>query len=327
MRAMYDLIGDNESTDVSYPWILYWYTGLTADEVYELAMKSHRLYRDYPSEAVALTSPSGVKSLAGVVTADFTKGITVTDNTRELWHALKENGIDVWVCSASQLDVIRAAVDYFGLHDDITGITAMTIQEKNGVFCPKYDYETGYPVLAVENSGWIKTEHPNGAQTQGKGKVATIENTLFPRYGVGPIAGFMDSTGDFNFCTEFSSLKLVVCFNRLRKSTDGGGLIAEVAMYQKDELGYTLASANQAGDTLYVLQGRDENDPRCLRNGNATVALNQYSEKLFADERNQEQLRHMTDAKMTTADALNTLSRKETNSCGFLKEYDGYHSH
>jgi hypothetical protein len=38
--------------------------------------------------------------------------------------------------------------------------------------------------------------------------------------------------------------------------TDGGGLISAIAIYQRDGLGYDLAKANAAGDTLYVLQGR-----------------------------------------------------------------------
>jgi len=40
MMNMYFLIGDNESTDVSYPWITYWYTGMTEGEVYTLAKES-----------------------------------------------------------------------------------------------------------------------------------------------------------------------------------------------------------------------------------------------------------------------------------------------
>ena len=76
----------------------------------------------------------------------------------------------------------------------------------------------------------------------------------------------MDSSGDFNFCTEFDSLKFVICYNRAnRKITEGAGLIAVLAVYQKDTLGYNLKKANAAGDTYYVLQGRDENGLRTMR--------------------------------------------------------------
>ena len=41
MRAMYSFIGDVESAAVSYPWVLYWFTGMTEQEVYDLAYASH----------------------------------------------------------------------------------------------------------------------------------------------------------------------------------------------------------------------------------------------------------------------------------------------
>ncbi|MBR5309995.1 MAG: hypothetical protein IKU42_02585, partial [Oscillospiraceae bacterium] len=44
MRAMYDLVYDAESPAVAYPWVLYWFTGMTEQEVYDLAYASHSLY-------------------------------------------------------------------------------------------------------------------------------------------------------------------------------------------------------------------------------------------------------------------------------------------
>ncbi|MBR5309932.1 MAG: bifunctional metallophosphatase/5'-nucleotidase, partial [Oscillospiraceae bacterium] len=41
MRAMYDLVYDAESPAVAYPWVLYWFTGMTEQEVYDLAYASH----------------------------------------------------------------------------------------------------------------------------------------------------------------------------------------------------------------------------------------------------------------------------------------------
>jgi hypothetical protein len=145
----------------------------------------------------------------------------------------------------------------------------------------------------------------------------------------------MDSTGDFNFCTEFKTLKLVVCFNRAnRKVTDGGGLIAEVAIYEKDTLGYDLAKANAAGDTLYVLQGRDENGKRTFRNGNSTILLGSEEETLFKGPENRIQLQRMIDEKMTIRDILNTFAVRQKAgengfdfNTGFVSEYAGYHTH
>lgn len=177
---------------------------------------------------------------------------------------------------------------------------------------------------------------PVKAETQGAGKVTAIVNAIAPEYGDhGPVAGFMDSTGDFNFCTEFRTLKLVVCFNRAnRKVTDGGGLIAEVAMYEKDTLGYDLAKANEAGDTLYLLQGRDENGKRTLRNSNRTIRLGEEKETLFNSSENEKQLKTMIDKDMKIEDILNTFAIRQRAGkngfdfdTGFAVEYSGYHTH
>ena len=337
MRALYSLVYDAQSSNVAYPWVTYWFTGMTEDEIYGLGMKGFAEYKDVDSSTVTWTSPESIESKAGVVSYEWTSGIQVTENIKELWRALEDNGIDVWVCSASATGVIRAAVDTFGLHEYCTGMLGMTDKtDENGKYIAECDVETGCGYYANEDGSWTRMTRPTKAQTQGVGKVIAIANAIAPEYGDhGPIAGFMDSTGDFNFCTEFETLKLAVCFNRAnRKVTDGGGLVAEVAMYQKDTLGYDLQKANEAGDTLYVLQGRDENGKRTFRNSNKTLLLGDTNETLFRNADNEAQLQKMIDDRMTVADILNTWSMKQAAgengfdfNTGFLTEYAGYHSH
>ena len=114
--------------------------------------------------------------------------------------------------------------------------------------------------------------------------------------------------------------------------TEGGGLIAAAAMYEKDTLGYDLAKANKAGDTLYILQGRDETGLRTLRDNNKTVKLN-GEEKLFRDEHNDALLQAMIDGKMSVRDAFRKYAVKTPAAenglgfdTGFLDEYRGYHA-
>ena len=116
--------------------------------------------------------------------------------------------------------------------------------------------------------------------------------------------------------------------------TDGGGLIAELAMYQKDTLGYDLKKANDSGDTLYVLQGRDENGKRTLRSSNKTILYGSEKETLFKNADNYAQLEKMIEENLTTKDILNNWSLKSIADenvfefdTGFLTEYAGYHSH
>ena len=345
MRAMYDLVYDSESAAVAYPWVLYWFTGFTEDEVYALAKASHEYYREEESEYVTWTSPK-IRSKIGICECEWTSGVQVPDNIKELMAALKNNGIRVYICSASLTDVVRAAIDVWGLHDSVDGLLAMTNKIKDGKYVNEYDYETGCGWTAAEEGKWERGKKATKAQTQGAGKVTAIDNVLVKEFGHGPIAGFMDSTGDFNFCTEYKTLKVVCCFNRAsRKVTDGGGLIGELAVYQNKELEYDFGKAEEAGDIYYVLQGRDENSYRSLRDSDATVRLGESEEEAHVfrnygeNERNlnEEQLEYMKENNMTTEEIIDTFAIKRKaddpeNKLGFeygfltKEEFAGYRS-
>ena len=337
---MYGMIAEAESELAAYPWITYLFAGMTEQEVYDLAYASHSFYKEVETSTVTWATPEEIDktSKVGHVEYEWTSGTQVSENIKELWKTLQANGIDVWVCSASATDPIRAAIDVWGLHDYCKGMLAMTNVLEDGKYVNAYDYEKGCGWYAMPDGRWKKMKTPEGAQTQGAGKVTAIANAIAPEYGGhGPIAGFMDSTGDYNFCTEFDTLKLVICFNRAsRKVTDGGGVISEVAMYEKDTLKYDFVRADSAGDTLYLLQGREENGLRGLRNSNATMLLGKKKEKLLKNEDNEAQLKYIIEKRMTVEDIINTFAIKtaadeEGNELGFkygfLKEYGGYHQH
>ncbi|MBP1574775.1 MAG: hypothetical protein J6C34_04075 [Oscillospiraceae bacterium] len=333
MRAMYSFVGDVESASVSYPWVLYWFTGMTEQEVYDLAFASHSKYLEVESVYTTWTSPETIESEAGIVTVEFTDGTCASEPLKGLWKALDEAGIDVWVCSASATDPIRAAIDAFGLHDYVTGMLAMTnVVGEDGKYVHNYDYETGCGWLK-DGDGWKRDDAPIKAQTQGVGKVTAINNAILPKYNnVGPLACFMDSTGDWNFCTEYANTKLVINFNRAnRKVTDGGGIAAAIAIYQRDYLGYDLATANANGDTLYVLQGREENGLRGLRSSNFTMRLGKDTELLFREDNNFIMLHYMIANELTTEEAINLFTVKTAAEdsvidvkYGCVSEYAGY---
>lgn len=337
LRLLYELVDAVESSSIAYPWVLFWFTGMTEDEVYNLAKKSHEKYSLLETSEITWTSPDSIESRIGSVSYTWTSGFGVTENIKELWKCLDDNGIDVWVCSASCTGAVRAAIDVLGLHEYCTGMLAMTVEtDEDGKHINKYDYDNGFGYYAKDDETWEMMSVPEKAQPFCEGKVTAITNAIAPEYSnQGPIACFMDSTGDFNFCTEFKSTKLVCCFNRAnRKVTDGGGLIAETAIYQRDTLGYNLKSANDAGDTFYVLQGRDENGMRSFRNSNLTLRYGETEEKLFADESNQIQLDYIIEKNLTTAEIFSMFAVKSSAEespiyidTGFLDEYAGYHSH
>ena len=322
MNCLYSSIYHRESPTVAYNWTKYWVCGMTEAQVDELSARSNSICSSMETTAGRWHGSDRIASLAGPMQYDYVLGVGVTDNARELWKTLHDNGIDVWVCSASGIDQIRAAVDAFGLRDYCSGVLAMTIsQDGSQLYTNSYNYKTGYAAIPTSD-GWTKGNRATGAQTAGPGKVTAIMNAIAPLYGgATPLAGFMDSTGDFNFCTEFSSLRTVVCFNRAnRKITDGGGLIAEVAIYEKETLGYDYAKARKSGDTLYLLQGRDENGLRTFRSSNKTLRYGSDEERLFANQDNEEQLAQMIRDGLTVKQAIDRYSSN------FLESYSGYHS-
>jgi|GEM_PF-2767737 len=258
-RLMYDIIGDNMSTSVSYPWITYWFTGMTSKQVTALATESHEKYMGLTKDWTlkfyqdSWTSPADYVSRTGQQKVSFNMGITISPELKELYKALDSAGIDVWICSASFIDVIEAISKnpaVFGL-EGVDGVVAMTNKMTDGKWTNAYDYDLH-------------------AQTQGVGKSETIDKVIAPQYaGHGPIFTAGDSQGDFNFCTEYKDTAVCLILNRQRK--DDFGILAAAAVYQQGK-GIDFAKAQAAGDTLYVLQGRDEN-AGVYWNSNETVSI------------------------------------------------------
>ncbi len=242
-RWLYDAIGDSMDVSVSYPWITYWFTGMSSKQVHDLALEAFTMYARASQDPAfwskkKWTSPASYPGAgAGQLSVSHKQGITVSPEMRELFAALDANGIDVWICSASYLDVITAAVKAFDL-PGVDGVMAMTNRKDGIVYANAYDY----------------AYH---AQTQGVGKAETIDKLVRPLYrGAGPVLVAFDSQGDFNFCSEYRDTMVGLCLNRARK--DDAGLLAAVALWQNAG-NVTLADAARAGDIRYVLQGRNEN--------------------------------------------------------------------
>ncbi|WP_283675456.1 haloacid dehalogenase-like hydrolase [Butyricicoccus sp. Marseille-Q5471] len=254
LRYMYSAVGDTFDASVSYPWVTYLFTGMTSDEVYALAGKSHRYWSDYGTfTEKSWTSPDQGK--AGKITASYLTGITFTEEVKDLYQTLMANNIDVYVVSASFIDVIRAAAcdPYFGLNVPKNQVFAMELKKDvNGRYIADYNYDFG---------GTGKY-----AQTQAAGKSTVIENFIQPKYnGDGPLMVFGDSAGDYNMMTDFDDTVLGVIFNRYRKTSDP---IWKCSV----EASKTIGQANPR----YVLQGRDNNIGQLIPT--------QYSRMLGSDD-------------------------------------------
>ena len=261
LRYMYSAVGDTFDASVSYPWVTYLFTGMTSQEVYDLAAESHAYWAAYGRYASETwTSPVELPGEAGVVSVSFNTGLTFTDELKDLYATLMANDIDVYIISASYIDVIQAANQTMGYNVPAENVFAMRNKvDEEGRYINEYDYDWGGEGLY--------------AQTQAAGKSTIITNFIAPKYdGAGPLMVFGDSAGDWNMMTDWmddGDTVLGVIFNRYRKPS------SDPIWEGSNEAAQTIGDA----DARFVLQGRNENTGE-LRPSEKSILLGSTEEVL-----------------------------------------------
>ncbi|OFI46906.1 hypothetical protein BG262_03710 [Floricoccus penangensis] len=225
LRYLYTAINKAFGTDIS----IYLYAGMTSAEAGELVEKAidDQLQREL--KHITWSSPEDMETSSGMVQVTFKDGIRVIEEMRNLYQELMAKGIDVYICSASYIDVIKvfANNEKYGYNIPLENVFAMRLVKDNGVIEAKFD--ENYP------------------KTVKKGKVETIEKLISPKYnGAQPILVAGDSNGDYPMLTEFTDLQVGIIHN-----IGVQGLISDLT----DEVMETPETENQN----YLLQGRDEN--------------------------------------------------------------------
>lgn len=229
VRYLYEAIGDTFDVSVSYPWVLYLFTGLNEQQVRKMTQETADWQLTQPVEKVKWTSPASLPGKAGVVSVSWKNGLRLVPEMQDLFRAFRAAGIDIWICSASFVDVVKeiSSNPKYGYHSPDSRVIGMELErDANGVI--QTEFRRGYD------------------QTQGKGKTKAIERFLVSKYGYGPIFVAGDSEGDMNMMQDFADTKLVLIVNRLKgKDIDKLSRVA-AANYGKD-------------DPKVLLQGRDDN--------------------------------------------------------------------
>ncbi|URZ86584.1 haloacid dehalogenase-like hydrolase [Floricoccus penangensis] len=225
LRYLYTAINKAFGTDIS----IYLYAGMTSAEAGELVEKAidDQLQREL--KHITWSSPEDMETSSGMVQVTFKDGIRVIEEMRDLYQELMAKGIDVYICSASYIDVIKvfANNEKYGYNIPLENVFAMRLVKDNGVIEAKFD--ENYP------------------KTVKKGKVETIEKLISPKYnGAQPILVAGDSNGDYPMLTEFTDLQVGIIHN-----IGVQGLISDLT----DEVMEAPETENQK----YLLQGRDEN--------------------------------------------------------------------
>lgn len=264
LRFMYNNLGDFFDHAVSYPWVTYLFTGMTPNEIKELSAESHKYWADYGRYAEnVVTSPVELPGNTGIVSTSYISGLTFTDELRDLYATLMANGIDVYIVSASHVDVVRAANEAMGYGIPDNHVFAMQNKlDSSGRYINEYNYDWG--------------GEGKYAQTQGEGKSTIIKNFIAPNYNdMGPLMVFGDSAGDWNMMTDWMAddgtgdTQLGVIFNRYRKPSSDP--IWEGSYKASQTIGQDNAQ--------FVLQGRDENNGQ-LRPSEKSIMLGSTEEVL-----------------------------------------------
>lgn len=225
---LYEAINDTHGSSVGYPWVLYFFTNMTVEEVQAMAEASNDANLGMAIKKVTWTSPATRAGKAGVISASHVSGIRLTPEISNLMNTLRANGIDVYVVSASMQEVVKvfATLPKYGYNVAKENVIGMQLEIENGKI--KAQYKANYPL------------------TVGHGKTEVIQAQIAKKRGYGPLFVAGDSNGDYEMMTEFADTKLVLVINRLK-----GGKIGQVAAKAVEQM--------KKPNPRYVLQGRNEN--------------------------------------------------------------------
>jgi len=229
VRYMYEAIGDTFDVSVAYPWVLYLFTGMDERQVRRLVDETIEWQKTQPIEKVKWDSPTSLPGEAGVVSVRWKNGLRPIPEMQDIFKAFRDAGIDVWVCTASFVDVVKeiSSNPKYGYNNPADRVIGMELER--------------------DADGAIRTEFRRGyAQTQQKGKTKAIERFIVPKYGCGPIFVAGDSEGDMNMMQDFADTKLVLIVNRLK-----GKDIAVLSKRAVESYGKP--------DAKVLLQGRNDN--------------------------------------------------------------------
>lgn len=194
--ALYQTVEEYSSYEVSLLWILKLLDGFTYDEITALTKESCAYFTAMGKLSdVVWESPE--MGRCGRLSSKHKEGIVVTAAMRNLYNALKSNGFDVYICSASLETVVEAmACDpAYGFNMDADHVFGLRMNlREDGLF--KAEYADGY------------------VRTFQEGKTECIKTFFAPEHGgAAPslIAG--DSNGDYNMLTDFEDLKYGLILN------------------------------------------------------------------------------------------------------------------
>lgn len=103
---------------------------MTSEEVQALSEKSIDQALQDKLTSETWESPEGLKGESGQITVTFKRGVRSVKEMQNLYKTLMANGIDVYICSASYIDVIipYASNSKYGYNIPKENVTAMRLK-------------------------------------------------------------------------------------------------------------------------------------------------------------------------------------------------------
>lgn len=230
LRYLYGALEDHFGPPVAFPWVTCLFRGLTPQQVRHLGAEAVRWQLQQPVGRTTWTSPAELPGRAGVVSVSWNSGMRTLPEMQDLYRCLRKQGFEVWVCTASQADLIRefSSAPEFGYLNPDTHVLGIELElDEQGRYL-----------------GQTREGHP---LTFGKGKTEAIERFLVPRYGHGPALVAGDTVNDQDMMQDFADTQRVLIVHR---SPDPNSPLGQMVRLARESY------AKPGGK--YLLQGRDD---------------------------------------------------------------------
>lgn len=211
-------------------------TGMSVPELETLAKAAIDKALSDEIRCYEITSDKTLSGKAGVVTGRYRKGIRLQPEMQNLLHVLNENGIETYICSASQEVPVRV----------------FACSEKYA-YRIKPEFVYGRRRL-LNTDGTFTAENDTAIPpTRREGKTEAIRRLMQPKHqGKPPILIAGDSDGDFFMMDAFKDSAMLLIFDR--------GFDASAKIFNLVRLG--LAERNSANASILV-QRRNSQSGSC----------------------------------------------------------------
>lgn len=203
-----------------YCWITFLFANYNQIQIEEFCQKAFASVKKENPRREIFTSPE-MKSQAGQISTSYFVGLGDIKEMADLYHSLEREGIDVYVVSASFIDIVRAFAKENSYDFEKEKVLGMRLaKDKEGIILPDLDH--------------------NFPRTQKEGKSETIRKYIQNPFNYGPIMVGGDSDGDYSMMTEFEETQLRLIIDRSR--------VGEINKLKAKALG---------GSETIILQARD----------------------------------------------------------------------